>query len=191
MTTVTATTLNALILFSIGKTSSLHKPSFVLLANLALIDFLAGAVAEPLVFIANVAALERWSNLFCFCSLGARVVGYWLGSISLYTLTVISVDRLLAIRLKNRYRSIVTVKRVAAVLLPWWIGIFVAVLSAFVTHTSIKIQLSNRSRDRRFHTAISGDRLLFDVFLSLKKADFLGIIEEYRPGRPGENKPQL
>lgn len=141
-TSVTAISLNALVLISIFKTESLHKPSFALLANLAVVDLMAGSVAEPLIFVTNIAALYGWSNVFCICSLTARVVGYWLGSVSLYTLVVISVDRFLAIRLKNRYRTVVTMKRVKAALMTWWITVFIAVLSAFVFHGSIRTLVS-------------------------------------------------
>jgi hypothetical protein len=113
---------NALVIYSIWKTPTLHKPSYILIANLAVTDFVVGMVAEPFMIITNVSALENWTAVFCYTWIISRGVGYWMGAMSLYTLTAISVDRLLAIKLKSRYRSIVTLKRVVMILIGWWIG---------------------------------------------------------------------
>jgi hypothetical protein len=132
-TALTATILNSLILISIWKTPSLHKPSYILIGSLALSDLLNGAIAEPLMAMNHIAALKAWQlNKTCQISSVARGTGYWTGAVSLYTLTVISVDRLLAIILRNRYRSVVTLKRVTTLLLVWWIGTFILSVSVFV-----------------------------------------------------------
>ncbi|XP_031566564.1 beta-1 adrenergic receptor-like [Actinia tenebrosa] len=115
-----ATSLNSLVLFSIWKTPSLHKPSFILIANLAITDLVVGFIAEPLMALTNIAALKEWTWLFCHIWIIGRAVGYTMGAMSLNTLAAISVDRLLAIKLKERYRSVVTMKRVFAVLLGFW-----------------------------------------------------------------------
>ncbi|XP_031572838.1 adenosine receptor A3-like [Actinia tenebrosa] len=113
---------NALVIVSIWTTPSLHKPSYVLIANLAITDFIVGAVADPSMFVVNLAALEDWESVFCFSSFVGRGGGYWMGAMSLYTLTAISVDRLLAIKLKSRYKTIVTLKKVVINLIFCWIG---------------------------------------------------------------------
>jgi hypothetical protein len=121
---LTATILNSLILISIWKTPSLHNPSYILIANLALSDLLNGAIGEPLMVITNIAALGHFKNTFCYIWKSARAITYGTTSVSLQTLALISVDRLLAVRLKNRYRSVVTLKRVARMLIVLWVGSF-------------------------------------------------------------------
>lgn len=121
-TAITATSLNSLVLLSIWKTPSLHKPSFVLIANLAITDLVVGSIAEPLMALTNIAALKDWTGIFCHTWIIGRAVGYSMGAMSLNTLAAISVDRLLAIRLKARYRSVVTMKRVFLILLAFWIS---------------------------------------------------------------------
>ena len=50
------------------------------------------------------------------------ISGYVLCSVSLFTMTAISVDRLLAMLLRLRYRQIVTVKRIHVILITFWIA---------------------------------------------------------------------
>ena len=116
------TVLNSLVLISIWKTPSLHKPSYILIASLALSDLLVGAIGEPLRVIENIAVVRRWSlDVYCIVFKCTRGVTYSLGAISLFTLTSISLDRLLAVKLRNRYQTFLTQKRVFCVLLPFWI----------------------------------------------------------------------
>jgi hypothetical protein len=80
----------------------------------------------------------NWTDVFCKFWLVLKAVGYWLGAVSLFTIAVISVDRLLAIRLKNNYRTVVTLKRVIAVLVFWWIGGgLLAMLTLLLSHLPI------------------------------------------------------
>ncbi|XP_031565945.1 adenosine receptor A3-like [Actinia tenebrosa] len=133
LTSISAVSLNTLVFFTIWKTSTLHKPSYILLANLALTDLLVGAIVQPMTVMINIAALKNWNKLFCLLSATSRVVGYWLGSVSLFTLTLISVDRLLAINLKNRYRTTVSLERVIRTLVFWWLkALVVTVLNIFM-----------------------------------------------------------
>ncbi|KAK3718257.1 hypothetical protein QZH41_003334 [Actinostola sp. cb2023] len=137
---IMASSLNFLIILSIWRTPSLHKPSNILLANLAITDFLVGTIVQPLLILTNFASLENWVQVFCYCWIVGRVFGYWFCSTSLFTLVVISVDRLLAILLKNRYRAVVTVRRVIIALLLWWLGAGLIILSV-VTATEIHYEI--------------------------------------------------
>ena len=116
------TVLNSLILISIWKTPSLHKPSYILIASLALSDLLVGAIGDPLLIIINITALKKWSvETFCLLDKSAKAIVYAFGAISLSTLTFISLDRLLAVKLMKRYQSVVTQKRVLLFLVIGWI----------------------------------------------------------------------
>ena len=123
------TILNSLVLISIWKTPSLHKPSYILIASLALSDLLVGAIGEPLIVMNYVVPLTGWSlENFCVVHKCSLVVSYALGAISVFTLMFISLDSLLAIRLRNRYQSIVTKKRVFNVILISWTAITITLL---------------------------------------------------------------
>ncbi|XP_031561119.1 adenosine receptor A1-like [Actinia tenebrosa] len=126
------TVLNSLILFSIWKTPSLHKPSYILIGSLALSDLLFGAVGEPLMVIYNIVALRGSSiNISCLLLKCATCVLIAFSVISLVTLTVIVLDRLLAVKLRNRYQSVVTQKRVLYILLTLWIISCVSLAAVF------------------------------------------------------------
>ena len=118
---VTAFLGNALILVALNKESSLHPPTKLLFRCLATTDLLVGLVSEPLVVIRFSFVLnERW--VICrYTSLFSFLMGYMLSSVSLFTLTAISVDRLLALLLGLRYRQVVTLKRSFVAAAVFWV----------------------------------------------------------------------
>lgn len=142
-TAITAVFVNALVFYTIWRTSSLHRPSFVLVANLALTDFLVGAIGEPAMIVIHVAALNNWTDLFCYSWISSRVVTYWLGSMSLLTLAAIGVDRLLAVTLIDKYQEIVTVKRVIRVLMAFWLflGLLMTLASFPITKVVVFVAI--------------------------------------------------
>ena len=118
---VTAFLGNTLILFALHKETSLHPPSKLLYRNLAITDLCVGIIVEPL-FVTYLTSVvkERWDT----CSYVRRAVGYsgfFLCAVSLFTLTAISVDRLLALLLGLRYRQVVTFRRTCITVTGFWI----------------------------------------------------------------------
>ena len=109
---ISSTLGNIVILAALSKESSLHPPSKILLRSLALTDLCVGILLEPL-FVMFLIRLEykNW-NLCTQIALTILVAGQVFANLSLFTLTAISVDRLLALLLGIRYRQVVTVKRV-------------------------------------------------------------------------------
>lgn len=134
---------NALVFYTIWRTSSLHRPSFVLVANLALTDSLVGAIGEPAMIITHVAALNSWTDLFCYSWISSRVISYWLGSISLFTLTAMGVDRLLAVILMDKYQERITIKRIIRVLSSFWLfsGLLMILASFPITKVVIFVAI--------------------------------------------------
>ena len=112
---------NALILVALHKESSLHAPSKLLLRTLAITDLGVGITLEPLCVTAWLSMItERWN--FCFYAIDAGfLISYTLGSVSLMTISTISVDRLLALSLRFKYRQTVTLKRTYAVVIAIWL----------------------------------------------------------------------
>ena len=105
---ITAIVGNTLILIALHKETSLHRPSKVLLRNLVASDFCFGFV--QLVYGAlGISILQGWWQI---CQLLFFVNGIAANisiKVSLWTLTAISVDRLLFLLLKLLYRQVVTV----------------------------------------------------------------------------------
>ena len=112
---------NTLILVALNKESSLHLPSKLLYRNLAITDLCVGIVVGPLAVIYWISVLtERWDICF-YADSAVGFAGYTLCSVSLFTLTAISVDRLLALLLGLRYRQVVTYKRTCITAIFFWI----------------------------------------------------------------------
>ena len=128
---ITSTLGNILILAALHEESSLHAPSKILLRSLALTDLCAGIISEPIAITLYIATeYENWDLCLLTMSLLAYI-GAILCLLSLFTLTAISVDRLLALLLGMRYRQVVTSQRVTVVVVCSWIvisGCFIAVI---------------------------------------------------------------
>ena len=111
---------NAVILIVLHKETSLHKPSKVLLRNLVASDLCVGFV--QLVFVAYLISIlqRRWQicRLFYFVFVLSGNISV---TVSLWTITAVSVDRLLALLLKFRYRRVVTLRKVYAVAITSWV----------------------------------------------------------------------
>ena len=102
---------NTLILAALPKETSLHPPSKLLFRNLAITDLCVGIIAEPLL-VAYLMSLvkQRW-DISYYLHFADFVIGAILCSVSLFTLTAISVDRLLALSLGIRYIRVATLRK--------------------------------------------------------------------------------
>ena len=118
---ITSALGNTVILAALNKVSSLHPPSKILLRSLALTDFCVGILLEPLFVIFLMTVVNKSLNLCRDVVAFALFTGQVLCLVSLFTLTAISVDRLLALLLGMRYRQVVTSKRVRLSVICFWI----------------------------------------------------------------------
>ena len=117
---ITAIVGNTVILIALHKETSLHKPSKVLLRNLVASDLCVGFV--QLVFGAHgICIVQRLWQICRLLFFISNIAGNTSIAVSLWTITAISVDRLLALLLKLRYRQAVTVRKVYAVAIASWI----------------------------------------------------------------------
>ena len=122
---ITACLGNTLILIALRKVTSLHSPTKLLFQCLAITDLGVGLISQPLYVIHNIFVINfnpilyyiTWASSICLCA------------VSLLTTTALSLDRLLALLLKLRYRHVVTLKRVRAVVFCFWL---IPVLSIFM-----------------------------------------------------------
>ena len=142
---ITAFLGNTLILVALQKESSLHPPSKLLYRNLAITDLCVGVIAEP-VYVAYFMSVlsDKWDICF-YANLLSFFTSFLFSAVSLLTLAVISVDRLLALLLGLRYRQVVTLKRTLMTLIVGWILSIVGTLTylwdPIVTSWCVKVGL--------------------------------------------------
>lgn len=113
---------NTLVLSSILKTPSLSSPSTVFLNSLAVSDLLVGLVVQP-VYIANELTNDSLYTL-------RNTTAFSACAVSLFTITAISVDRVLAIHYHMRYTDLMTPNRVVLTCVSLW---FLSFLLSFLT----------------------------------------------------------
>ena len=117
---------NALILWVLRGVSSIHPPSRTLFYSLAASDLCVSLIAEPLNLMYMISSATG-SAVLCSSMLPyLNVTGFALSGISLLTTAEISVDRLLALRLRLRYREVVSLWRARVVVAVTWLTCFTA-----------------------------------------------------------------
>ena len=120
----TASLGNVLILLTLYKVSSLHPVTKLLFACLATTDLCVGLFSQPL-FVANmILNIDLANTDLDILSQMNEVVfisSYVLCGVSVLISTAISVDRLLVLLLRLRYREVVTQKRAHVVILLCWV----------------------------------------------------------------------
>lgn len=122
---------NILILVALRKDCSLHPPSRLLFRCLAFTDLFVGLVSQPFFVVYLLSLLKKRWKLACFLEAFEHVAGAVLIGLSLCILTAITIDRLLALLLRLRYRTVVTATRVRKLIS------FVLVLDIAVAMTSL------------------------------------------------------
>jgi len=168
---ITAILGNILMLIAFHKESSLHSPSKLLLRSLATTDLCAGLISEPVAITYWMSVVNEHWNICRYALVAHFITGYILGGASLWTLTAISLDRLLALLLGLRYRQVVTLKRTWAIVVTLWVAStafsatwflnslitlwygFIAILLCLVTsvYSYTKIFLTLRHQQTQLH----------------------------------------
>ena len=119
---ITALLGNALILVALRKVSSVHPPTKLLFRCLAVTDLCVGFILQPLYVTIMLSTVTNMNwNIYCYISQVKNASGYILCQVSILASTAISVDRLLALLLGLRYRYVVTLRRVRAVIICFWL----------------------------------------------------------------------
>ena len=164
---------NALILIALHKESSLYPPSKLLLRCLATTDLCVGLIAEPLTVTCLISVLNEHWNMCRYISAAGFITGNILCGVSLFAITAISVDRLLALLLGLRYRQVVTLQRTFGVVIALWfvstvfsamffwkpiitfwygtVGIPLGLLTSILSYTKIFLTLRNHQNQVQDH----------------------------------------
>ena len=129
---VAATSGNALILAAIFKASNLRSPTDVLICALALTDLGIGILAHPWAAAQNIINIDKNKNLFCIAAGIHKEASLCFGVASLLIITLIAIERYLAIKLRNEFTTTVTAGRVKkAVFVCFFISALVTVGDTF------------------------------------------------------------
>lgn len=116
---------NAVVICTVIKTASLHVPSNVLILGLAMADFAISMVSQPSYSMMKYSEYTRNLPLFCWVGIIYHVSVTGLFTVSFLTLTAITTDRFLAVKLHLRYQGLVTIPRYIIVLvIIWCVSIF-------------------------------------------------------------------
>ena len=135
---ITAFLGNTLILVALHKETSLHPPSKLLYRSLATTDLCVGIIVEPLGVAYLLSVVNKQWNTCRRAFEAAFVTSTFLCAVSLFTLTAISVDRLLALLLGLRYRQIVTLRRTYLTITGFWVVSIVGTAMHFWNHLIIR-----------------------------------------------------
>ena len=134
---ITATLGNTLIFLALGRRSCLHGPSRLLIRCLTITDLCVGLISQPLAALHAISILTLHLPIYDFTVVSSYVTSAVLSGVSLFILTFISIDRLLALSLGVRYRQTVTTKRVRIfVTIIWAVNISNATIR-FLGHTFV------------------------------------------------------
>ena len=120
---ITASLGNALILVALHKETSLHPPTKLLYRCLAITDLCVGVIIHPVTVIFNLSSVTTvisW-KMFYYIDKLQKTSSFVLCQVSVLTPCAISVDRLLALLSGLRYRHVVTLPRIRAVIACFWL----------------------------------------------------------------------
>ena len=113
---------NIVFLVALRKVSSIHAASKLLFQCLALTDLGVGLTTQPLFAALELrVATKLNTNALIFLTQAQRGSVFIFCGVSILTSTAISVDRLLSLVLRQRYRQVVTLRRVRALTICFWL----------------------------------------------------------------------
>ena len=118
---ITASLGNILILIGLRKVSSLYPPTKLMFQCLAIADLGVGLIPQPQM-------VSKQLNVYKHVDSSCASFGIIFCGVSFFTVTALSVNRLLALLLGLRYRHVVTLRRVRAVIACSWFTTFLLVL---------------------------------------------------------------
>ena len=120
---MTASLGNVLILLALHKVTSIYPPTKLLFRCLAVTDLFVGKITQPLftVTLLREEIMYFSEKLFEITYFVREVFSFFLCGVSVLTSTAISVDRLLALSMGLRYKRVVTLRRVQALIIFLWL----------------------------------------------------------------------
>ena len=133
---LTAVFTNALVIASIWRAASLRSPMYFLLLGLAVSDFGVGLVTQPSYVLYKVAGLYKRSQLSCVAGMSFVLSSNQLSGVSFLTVTLIRLDRVLALYFHLRYTELLTLQKVKLPLVVTWL---LSAIADIAWLTSLKV----------------------------------------------------
>ena len=120
---ITAFLGNTLILVALHRESSRRPPfaSIVLYRNLAITDLCVGILVEPTYIAYLMSLMDKRYDICHYTRVTCFLTTSVLCAVSFLTLTAISVDRLLVVLLRLRYRQVASSRRKVIIVIVFWI----------------------------------------------------------------------
>ena len=120
---ITASLGNSLILVALHKETSLHPPTKLLFRCLAITDLCVGVITQPLfaVFLFSSVTNEMNWKVTIYINMLCTASSFVLCPVSIVTSSAISLDRLVALLSGLRYRLVITLTRIRAVIICFWL----------------------------------------------------------------------
>ena len=125
----TAIAGNAIVIYAVRKTSSLHTPSNTFICCLAISDLTVGLLAQPCFVVHKIGEILRRFEMYCITRILLESLGSITAGASVLTMAGATIERYLALYLHLRYNEIVTIRRVLFAVTCFWI--FLIALAAF------------------------------------------------------------
>ena len=126
---ITASLGNILILIALYKVPSLHPPTKLLFRCLAFTDLGVGLVTQPFIAIIILSVITDINSSFLYYVAKVNTASAFVFcGVSTGASTAISVDRLLALLLGLRYKHVITLRRVRAIVICVWLFAILAAL---------------------------------------------------------------
>ena len=119
---ITACLGNVMILVVLQRVSSIHPPTKLLFRCLAVSDLCVALISQPIHATSLLKRnLKMNSTVLSYATQVNYLFSFILCEASIFTSTAISVDRLLALLLGLKYRIVVTLWRVRAIIICFWL----------------------------------------------------------------------
>lgn len=130
---------NLLIVWVLRGVTSIHPSSRALFYSLATSDLCVGFIVQPFNVLYMISTLTGNAALCSSTLPYFDVLGFAMCGISLLTASEISIDRLLALRLKFRYRQVVSFSRAFCVVVVTWLASFTAGLTSLWNRSAFTV----------------------------------------------------
>lgn len=114
---------NSLILLTMWRNPNLDSPNHIYLFSLATADFITGLVVQPSYILHKMAWLYSNKSVSCTARIIMEIVAWISAAVSCSTVSLISLDRMLALQLHMKYQLYVTQRRAINSTLSIWISL--------------------------------------------------------------------
>ena len=157
MSLLTALVGNTIVIIALWRSKSMYSATKALFYSLAFSD-LATGLTQPL-FVAYLLG-AAWDNawLYCTVALPFSLTTSFFSMVSLWTLSIIAVDRYLALHLLTRYKTVVTVKLIVAALVLGWLISWLIIIFMY-KHCTRSFQMEH------YRKSLKSMFLIFCLFL--------------------------